>query len=186
MDMSDIVARFNILNAWVLAVPVWLVGIIIARLDRRGMKRAMDMSWYKPIDKLASAGSLFSLMLFMVITVFIELKYDSWTFLVGILMVISGALGHFTAKIEYMHTPANAAATGGVYRISRNPMYAFLLLAFLGVVVCSRSIILGVIWGVMVFFTHLLIIGEERYCLRTYGESYGNYMKKVSRYFVFL
>jgi protein-S-isoprenylcysteine O-methyltransferase Ste14 len=34
-------------------------------------------------------------------------------------------------------------------------------------------------------FYHFRILGEERACLASYGESYRNYMQSVPRYFIF-
>ena len=182
----EIVHHIHILNAWLFVIPVWLLGIFIANLNRKGMKRATDMTWYKLIDKISSFGSLFSMISFLLISLFIPLQYSSSIFFVsGLILLIIGGLGHFAAKIAYSKTDQDEPVNSGIYKFSRNPMYAFLSVAFLGAVISSMSIFLAIIWIFMTIFTHLLIIGEERYCLSTYGESYKNYMKKVSRYLFF-
>ena len=75
--------------------------------------------------------------------------------------------------------------TAGVYRFSRNPMYASFSLVLLGMAIAAQSVLLGSLWLLSAVFAHLLILGEERYCTERYGESYREYMRKVPRYFLF-
>jgi protein-S-isoprenylcysteine O-methyltransferase Ste14 len=77
------------------------------------------------------------------------------------------------------------AITGGIYHYSRNPMYASFSLVMLGTAIAAQSLLLLGMWTVTAICTHVLITGEERYCLTTYGDSYRAYMKKTPRYFFF-
>ena len=78
---------------------------------------------------------------------------------------------------------ASALVTGGVYRITRNPMYVgmgFVLLAwavYLGAVLPFVGI------GVFVLFiTRFQIQPEERALRRLFGESYDTYAARVRRW----
>ena len=76
------------------------------------------------------------------------------------------------------------AVTGGIYRYSRNPMYFAFHLGMLAVCIASTSLWLLIVIVPFFVFTHLTILGEERYCEATYGETYRAYKAKTPRYFL--
>jgi protein-S-isoprenylcysteine O-methyltransferase Ste14 len=182
----QILSLIHLYNAWILVVPLWLTGIVIASTNRKGMKRAADMSWYSRMDRISSFASMFFMIAFMAISFFIRLDIHSSLFAAGLVIVLAGFTANIAAKISYAHADHGHAITGGIYRYSRNPMYASFSLVMLGTAIASRSILLLVLWIIMAICTHRLITGEERYCLKTYGESYNDYMKKSPRYLLFL
>lgn len=55
----------------------------------------------------------------------------------------------------------------------------------LGIVVATASLWLLLVRVPYCWAMHGTILGEEQYCLRTYGESYREYLKKVPRYLLF-
>jgi protein-S-isoprenylcysteine O-methyltransferase Ste14 len=72
--------------------------------------------------------------------------------------------------------------TGGIYRVSRNPMYvgfdALSLAAMLGL---GHPIVLGLgAYSIVVY--HLIIVGEERFLAATFGAPYAEYRGRVRRY----
>lgn len=79
--------------------------------------------------------------------------------------------------------PTTAIVTAGPFRYSRNPLYISLTLIFLGI-----SFILGMAWGVVVLVPALLVLHfgvvlrEERYLERKFGETYREYKRRVRRY----
>lgn len=181
----DIFLRIHILNAWILIVPAWCTGLIISIINPKGRKRAADMSWYTPIDRFASFTSMFLMITFMIVSVFIQLDMASCSFFYGLSFVLFGFYMHIAAKLSYANAESDDTVTRGVYRFSRNPMYVSISLILLGTAIASRSVILATLWIVTAIFTHILIVGEERYCVKTYGESYRDYMKRVPRYLLF-
>lgn len=172
-------------NAWILVIPAWLLGLIVAITNPKGRKRAADMSWYTSIDRLASFASMFLMITFIIVSLFIQIVLSSYWFYTGLLLVLFGFFGHIAAKISYGTAESNKAVTRGIYRFSRNPMYVSFSLILSGTAIASQSILLAILWLMTAVFTHLLIIGEERYCIKAHGESYREYMKKVPRYLIF-
>ncbi len=81
------------------------------------------------------------------------------------------------------HRPVATLITTGAYRISRNPMYAGLAVAYLG-----AALLVGSWWPVATLpvalvLTRLLVIGpEERYLERRFGPSYVDYRSRVRRW----
>ena len=107
-----------------------------------------------------------------------------------VLLVVSGGValwGHRTMHAAGTNVnpllPAIAVVTGGPFRFSRNPLYLALAMLFLGL-----SLAIGTWWGVVVAAPVLLvmhygvILREERYLERKFGESYRRYRSRVRRY----
>ncbi len=79
--------------------------------------------------------------------------------------------------------PADALATGGIYRVTRNPMYLGAVLAFAGL-----GIVTGWTW-LLVFdvllpfaLVFLAIKPEEAYLERRFGQAYRDYHARVRRW----
>lgn len=70
----------------------------------------------------------------------------------------------------------------GVYRISRNPMYAAYFLYFLGCALLVRSPLLAALVLVFQASAHWVICAEERWCIEQFGQEYLQYMRSVRRY----
>lgn len=178
--MSDILLR-----SWILIIPVWLAGLLVARGNRAGMKRATDMSWYTGLDRLASFASMLLMFAFLGASAFVPVDPSSPWFHAGLALVAAGFAAHLAAKRSFGRAGAGVAATTGAYALSRNPMYASFSVVMLGATVAGRSAVLAALWLLTVIATHLLIRGEERHCLETYGDAYRDYMGRVPRYFLF-
>ena len=79
--------------------------------------------------------------------------------------------------------PASSLQTIGIYSISRNPMYVGLAIAYLGITCFA-----GNWWNIILFPLLLLIvqqyiiIREEKYLHRRFGQEYLDYKIKVRRW----
>lgn len=79
--------------------------------------------------------------------------------------------------------PTTQIVDAGVYGYSRNPMYLGLVFLLSGL-----GLSLNVVWFVLLAvpmwfaFTCLLVLPEERYLLRCFGEPYVAYMARVRRW----
>jgi protein-S-isoprenylcysteine O-methyltransferase Ste14 len=79
--------------------------------------------------------------------------------------------------------PTTAIVTAGPFRFTRNPLYVGVLTLLLGL-----SLALGTWWGLIVIVPLLLILHhgvvlrEEAYLERKFGESYLKYKSEVRRY----
>jgi len=72
--------------------------------------------------------------------------------------------------------------SGGVYRLSRNPMYVgFHALTIAAVLKTGSVVVLALgIYSVLVY--HRIIQGEENYLLSSFGQQYEKYRSRVRRY----
>ena len=79
--------------------------------------------------------------------------------------------------------PATAIVTTGPFRFSRNPLYCSLTLLYLGL-----TAIFNTWWGLIVLVPLLLVmhfgvvLREERYLERKFGDTYRQYRMSVRRY----
>lgn len=72
--------------------------------------------------------------------------------------------------------------TSGIYRISRNPMYASFIFLNTATFLFLPSILLLVIMIYGMVVHHFIILGEEKYLDKEFGDEYITYKSKVPRY----
>jgi len=70
-------------------------------------------------------------------------------------------------------------ATGGPYAYLRNPLYAGTLLVAAGLVIASRSVGLGILFGVVFLLVYLPVIQLEEQHLRRLFPEYAAYAEQV-------
>jgi protein-S-isoprenylcysteine O-methyltransferase Ste14 len=79
--------------------------------------------------------------------------------------------------------PTRRLVVRGPYRFTRNPLYLAQLLVMLGFAVLTRSgWFLGAVPFLAVLLHHLVIIPEERYLSRLFGDAYAAYCRKTRRW----
>jgi protein-S-isoprenylcysteine O-methyltransferase Ste14 len=107
------------------------------------------------------------------------------TVLAGGLLLMVWAVLTFTAARTPL-VPFRAARVlveSGPFRVSRNPMYLGLTLAYTGL-----AILLNLVWpflvlpGVLVLLTFAVIRREERHLLARFGDDYRAYKQRVRRW----
>ena len=79
--------------------------------------------------------------------------------------------------------PTTAILDGGLYGISRNPIYAAMCLIYLGVSFLFNSFwFLPPLVPVLLIVHFGVILREEKYLERKFGEEYLNYKNRVRRW----
>ena len=111
--------------------------------------------------------------------------------IIGLLIIISGLIFAVPALRQFFKTkntiilikPASSLQTTGIYSYTRNPMYLSLLLIYLGM-----AFIFGNWWTLflipvlVIVILYRIILPEERYLTRAFGEEYAAYKTKVRRW----
>jgi protein-S-isoprenylcysteine O-methyltransferase Ste14 len=111
--------------------------------------------------------------------------------IIGIIIIISGLIFAIPALRQFFKTkntvvlikPANSLQTTGIYSMSRNPMYVGLLFIYLGM-----AFIFGNWWTLILLpllimtINFRIILPEEKYLLRAFGNSYTEYKTRVRRW----
>jgi protein-S-isoprenylcysteine O-methyltransferase Ste14 len=171
------------MNAGFLLIPIILIRFgLLGLLNREALGRAAHFAplvgkekaayWIYQITELAVFVYLF----------FLKVTADSGWFWAGLGVYAVGTVLYALSVIGYARPQANGLNTGGLYRLSRNPMYVAYFIYFLGCVLMTRSVILLVILLVFQLSAHFIIISEERWCIEKFGEEYRRYMGRVRRY----
>lgn len=73
--------------------------------------------------------------------------------------------------------------TGGIYKLSRNPMYASFIFLNTATFLFLPSILLLVVMVYGMVVHHFIILAEEKYLEREFGDKYHEYKSRVARYF---
>ena len=109
----------------------------------------------------------------------------------GLIIILAGLIFAIPALRQFINTkntivlikPATSLQTSGIYSVSRNPMYLSLLLIYLGM-----AFIFGNWWTILllplliIVISNFIILPEEKYLTRAFGDSYSDYRKKVRRW----
>jgi len=111
----------------------------------------------------------------------------------GLVLIVCGAAVYFLCLFEFMRAkgtpapidPPKELVVRGLYRYTRNPMYAGVLCLILGQAVTLRSLPLLLYAGILFVTFHLFVVlYEEPKLTKMFGESYRNYRHTVPRWLV--
>jgi protein-S-isoprenylcysteine O-methyltransferase Ste14 len=79
--------------------------------------------------------------------------------------------------------PSRSIVTEGVYRLTRNPMYLGLTLAYLGLAGAFSSVAALAILPLLLAYIQIAVIArEERYLAAKFGDAYRDYTSRVRRW----
>lgn len=94
---------------------------------------------------------------------------------------VAAVIRHRTTIVP--HRPVATLLTGGPYRLSRNPMYTGLAIAYLGLAVLLGSWWPVLLWPVLILAVRQLVVRpEERYLTQRFGQTYVDYQSRVRRW----
>lgn len=177
--------KIGLLNAWLGAIPILVAGLIFMFANKKAGKRAIDISWYTTKEKIIAWPCMLGYYGAILYSITVPLKLGTIWFYSGLIIYIAGMIPLTVAYFNYAAAPLDAPIVKGVYRISRNPLYFFTTLALLGLSIASASWLMLLLVILYNIFQHVIVLGEERFCLKKYGGTYGEYKNCVPRYFLF-
>jgi len=111
--------------------------------------------------------------------------------LVGVVLIVIGFILFIWALVSFgtswrvgidTHKPGELI-TGGVFAFTRNPIFVFLDLYFIGTFLINGTLIFLVAALVAVLAAHYQIVQEERFLASAYGQAYQDYRRQTERYF---
>ena len=171
------------MNAFLLVIPLILIRfVLLSILDKEALKRA---AFFAPLigkEKVAYWFYQISNVLIFIYLCFLKITTDSYWLYAGLVIYGLGILLCIFSVSNFAKPAENGINLKGIYRVSRNPMYVAYFIYFLGCVLLTQSFILLAILLVFQISAHWIILSEERWCVKKFGEEYINYMNKVRRY----
>jgi len=171
------------MNAFLTVIPLILIRFgLLSILNKEALKRAALFAPLIGEEKAAYWFYQISNILIFVYLCFLKITIDPYWFYVGLVIYGLGVLLCLVSVSNFAKPAENGINLKGLYRISRNPMYVAYFIYFLGCVLLTQSLILLAILLVFQISAHWIILSEERWCVKKFGEEYINYMNKVRRY----
>ena len=127
------------------------------------------LRWLAPLPVFTSTASV------MIGPVIVALSF-------GIFFWAVGTMLHGHASIP-TNKPTDAIVAGGPFRFSRNPIYLSMILLHIGVGAWTKSFWFFVLAAISVaLLTWGVILREERYLARKFGDEYLSYKSRVRRW----
>ncbi|MBC8031398.1 MAG: isoprenylcysteine carboxylmethyltransferase family protein [Pyrinomonadaceae bacterium] len=111
--------------------------------------------------------------------------------LIGVALVTFGLIIFVLAFVSFgdswrvgfdVKTPG-ALVTTGLFAVTRNPIYVFLDLWFLGIFLINGTLIFLIFAALAFAAIHWQILQEERFLTKLYGQPYQDYCERAGRYF---
>ena len=156
------------------------------------MKKTKDNPGvFVPPPLFYAAFFLFSILLQGYFPIRSSFFHDSLAYVLGVIIIVAGLIFTVPAVRQFIKThntvvtvkSATSLQTSGIYAVTRNPMYTGLILEYLGL-----ALIFGNWWTIILLpvliisVSYLVILPEERYLTRAFGDSYTDYKNSVRRW----
>lgn len=102
----------------------------------------------------------------------------------SIMLIVAAIMGRMWCTLYIGGRKSAEIVSGGPYSITRNPLYVFSSVGAAGIGAMSGSITVAVVFAIITAAAfHYVIMVEETYLERTFGQPYRDYMKRVPRFF---
>ena len=177
--------EIGIWNAWIFMIYT-LLPLPLFMLINRGALKAEELHADSPLSKTEKRISMFATLvhvLAIIYSIFLPLQLGTTWFYVGLPICLLGLVIFTVAMVNFATTPLdNKPSTQGVYRYSRHPMYFSMSLLLIGVSIASASWLFLLFSVVSVILFRIVVVSEERFCFRKYGEAYREYVNRTPRW----
>lgn len=110
---------------------------------------------------------------------------------VGLLFVVLGLLLTFFPARRFRRAgtsvvpgqPSTVLVTEGAYKVTRNPMYVGMALAYFGLTILLTSVWMLLLFAPVLLILHrCVVLREEDYLQRKFGDAYRAYTARVPRW----
>jgi protein-S-isoprenylcysteine O-methyltransferase Ste14 len=111
--------------------------------------------------------------------------------MVGVLMILFGDFVFVWALLSFGNSwrigidesHAGELVTEGVFVLTRNPIFVFIDIYFIGTFLVSGTLIFLLFAAVTTIGMHFQILQEEKFLFGKYGQAYQDYRSRTGRYF---
>jgi len=174
--------EIGVWNAWIFILPFLLVtyGISFAFVS----KKSALWSWpkYSSQQRLLLVFFMAVSLASWIYSIFLPLELGTAWFYTGLPVFLIGMFFATLSTLTFAGTSPDRPNTTGVYRISRNPMYLGILLAYIGIGLAAASW-LYLLTAIVYLIGQIIILvpPEESLCLEKFGDEYREYMRRTPR-----
>lgn len=171
------------MNAIVLMIPLFLIRFgLLGLINKKALSRAAFFAPLEENEKVFYLIYQISNVIIILLPLFLKIHTKSPLFMIALFVYALGVVILFVSTINFAKPSQSGVNINGIYKVSRNPMYMGYFLYFLGCALWTRSLLLLLFLIVFIISSHWIILAEERWCIREFGEEYVGYMKRVRRY----
>lgn len=152
---------------------------------------AAHRQWWQIFEVVFGIPVLFAIALQYALPLSLPPAFRMPAIILGIAFIITGLVFVVLARRQFAHhqqptdpgRPTSRIITTSVFSISRNPLYLGGICVVLGIALAFNLVWLLVFLVPALFVCRsLLVVPEERYLERTFGEEYRMYMASVHRW----
>ncbi len=174
----------GIWNLWILQLFVLLTPYIpylfLSKEGRKSNKRLMSFVPSTRTERILAWSTHLAIAPFVIIySIFLPLKLDTAWLYVGLLLILVGLAMQIMATISVANTPLDKPFTRGPYRFVRHPFYFSGFLTMVGIGIAGASWLVMLCALLWIAFFHIVVPAEERFCLKKYGDTYREYLKRT-------
>jgi protein-S-isoprenylcysteine O-methyltransferase Ste14 len=103
---------------------------------------------------------------------------------IAFLILLTAAMGRVWASAYISGRKNRDLVVDGPYSITRNPLYFFSFLGYIGIGLAFQSLVIAGAFAIAFFLTHwATILAEEKKLHGIFGETFDNYCRQVPRFF---
>ena len=171
------------MNGSVLLIPLFLIRYgLLALINKAALPKAAYFPPMQQYEKVMFCIYQASTVLICIYMFFLSATITDAMSEIGLCIYITGVILFASATVSFAKPGAGGLNQGGLYRLSRNPMYVAYFIYFVGCALMTHSILLLILVCAFQIAAHWIILAEERWCIQTFGDEYIMYMKKARRY----
>jgi protein-S-isoprenylcysteine O-methyltransferase Ste14 len=171
------------LTGLLLITPILLIRFLL--LSYHG-KEALDRAAFFPptkgIERIFYLINILTTIALLIVPFFLKIKFQGLLTITGFCLFVLAFALYTVSTLQFAKPNGSGLNESGLYSISRNPMYVAFFFYFLACCMITSSWLLFIILVVFQISMHFLIISEERWCKKQFGEAYNDYFRKVRRY----
>lgn len=175
----------SLLGGWILTALYLIANIGLPLLKKGTLKRLLTSpkKYHTIKQKIFQVISQISWFGTILLPVFYPIKINSDIFIFGSILFLIGMVLTVISILNYILTPLNEMVKKGLYKFSRNPIYAAYNILGFGIALLTGSWFIFILHIIEIVFNHFWVLDEEKYCISKYGKEYELYIKEVPRYY---
>ena len=171
------------LTGLILISPILLIRfLLLSYLGKEAFNRAVFFPPTEGIERIAYWINILTTFSIIIVPFFLKIRLQGFVIIPGLCLLIFALVLYIVSIIQFARPNSSGLNISGLYSISRNPMYVAFFLYFLACCILTGSWLLLIVLVIFQISVHFLIISEERWCKKQFGETYIDYLGKVRRY----